>query len=147
MRSHPDHLPVFSDPQGFGHSNCSGRHQPQHPRAAQELHPQSRPHGESRYRQTCLQIQRDHSALEELVQTDPGLKLTADRSSGCASRQRLTAAVFHCSAGRNGVSITLVTQYDIHLVHSIEEQIRKSLCYKLKMHRWHTRILGVRFVF
>lgn len=31
------------------------------------------------------------------------------------------------SAGRNGVSITLVTQYDIHLVHSIEEQIRKSL--------------------
>eukprot|EP00064_Thunnus_orientalis_P007834 superscaffoldBa00000892_g7856 len=25
-------------------------------------------------------------------------------------------------AGRNGVSITLVTQYDIHLVHSIEEQ-------------------------
>uniref|UniRef100_A0A7N6ATL6 Probable ATP-dependent RNA helicase DDX49 n=1 Tax=Anabas testudineus TaxID=64144 RepID=A0A7N6ATL6_ANATE len=30
-------------------------------------------------------------------------------------------------AGRNGVSITLVTQYDIHLVHSIEEQIRKSL--------------------
>uniref|UniRef100_A0A8B9J5A0 Probable ATP-dependent RNA helicase DDX49 n=1 Tax=Astyanax mexicanus TaxID=7994 RepID=A0A8B9J5A0_ASTMX len=28
-------------------------------------------------------------------------------------------------AGRNGVSITLVTQYDIHLVNAIEEQIRK----------------------
>lgn len=33
--------------------------------------------------------------------------------------------MFSSSAGRNGVSITLVTQYDIHLVHSIEEQIRK----------------------
>ena len=31
------------------------------------------------------------------------------------------------SAGRNGVSITLVTQYDIHLVQSIEEQIRKAV--------------------
>uniref|UniRef100_A0A7N8X0L6 RNA helicase n=1 Tax=Mastacembelus armatus TaxID=205130 RepID=A0A7N8X0L6_9TELE len=30
-------------------------------------------------------------------------------------------------AGRNGVSITLVTQYDIHLVHSIEEQIQTKL--------------------
>ncbi|MEQ2177015.1 putative ATP-dependent RNA helicase ddx49 [Goodea atripinnis] len=29
-------------------------------------------------------------------------------------------------AGRNGVSITLVTQYDIHLVHSIEEETSKS---------------------
>ncbi|XP_008330306.1 putative ATP-dependent RNA helicase DDX49 [Cynoglossus semilaevis] len=30
-------------------------------------------------------------------------------------------------AGRSGVSITLVTQYDIHLVHSIEEQIQTKL--------------------
>uniref|UniRef100_A0A8C9TPE8 RNA helicase n=1 Tax=Scleropages formosus TaxID=113540 RepID=A0A8C9TPE8_SCLFO len=30
-------------------------------------------------------------------------------------------------AGRHGVSITLVTQYDIHLVHSIEEQIQTKL--------------------
>ncbi|XP_022594485.1 probable ATP-dependent RNA helicase DDX49 [Seriola dumerili] len=30
-------------------------------------------------------------------------------------------------AGRNGVSITLVTQYDIHLVHSIEEQTQTKL--------------------
>uniref|UniRef100_A0AAX7SDT4 RNA helicase n=1 Tax=Astatotilapia calliptera TaxID=8154 RepID=A0AAX7SDT4_ASTCA len=30
-------------------------------------------------------------------------------------------------AGRNGVSITLVTQYDIHLIHSIEEQIQTKL--------------------
>ncbi|XP_054905611.1 probable ATP-dependent RNA helicase DDX49 [Poeciliopsis prolifica] len=30
-------------------------------------------------------------------------------------------------AGRNGVSITLVTQYDIHLVHSIEEQTKTKL--------------------
>ncbi|XP_068591040.1 probable ATP-dependent RNA helicase DDX49 [Cebidichthys violaceus] len=30
-------------------------------------------------------------------------------------------------AGRNGVSITLVTQYDIHLVHSIEGQIKTKL--------------------
>ncbi|XP_035268953.1 probable ATP-dependent RNA helicase DDX49 isoform X1 [Anguilla anguilla] len=30
-------------------------------------------------------------------------------------------------AGRHGVSITLVTQYDIHLVHSIEEQIQAKL--------------------
>ncbi|XP_072245326.1 probable ATP-dependent RNA helicase DDX49 [Leuresthes tenuis] len=30
-------------------------------------------------------------------------------------------------AGRNGVSITLVTQYDIHLVHSIEEQTKIKL--------------------
>ncbi|XP_054646303.1 probable ATP-dependent RNA helicase DDX49 [Dunckerocampus dactyliophorus] len=30
-------------------------------------------------------------------------------------------------AGRNGVSITLVTQYDIHLVHAIEEQIQTKL--------------------
>ncbi|KAF1385518.1 hypothetical protein PFLUV_G00108600 [Perca fluviatilis] len=30
-------------------------------------------------------------------------------------------------AGRNGVSITLVTQYDIHLVHSIEGQIQTKL--------------------
>ncbi|XP_046906223.1 probable ATP-dependent RNA helicase DDX49 [Hypomesus transpacificus] len=30
-------------------------------------------------------------------------------------------------AGRNGVSITLVTQYDIHLVQSIEEQIQTKL--------------------
>uniref|UniRef100_A0A8C6PLV8 Probable ATP-dependent RNA helicase DDX49 n=1 Tax=Nothobranchius furzeri TaxID=105023 RepID=A0A8C6PLV8_NOTFU len=29
-------------------------------------------------------------------------------------------------AGRNGVSITLVTQYDIHLVHAIEEQTSRS---------------------
>lgn len=34
--------------------------------------------------------------------------------------------MFLSSVGRNGVSITLVTQYDIHLVHAIEEQIRKS---------------------
>ncbi len=27
--------------------------------------------------------------------------------------------------GRNGVAITLVTQYDIHLINAIEEQIRK----------------------
>lgn len=30
-------------------------------------------------------------------------------------------------AGRNGVSITLVTQYDIHLVSAIEEQIQVKL--------------------
>uniref|UniRef100_A0A3Q4I2F1 RNA helicase n=1 Tax=Neolamprologus brichardi TaxID=32507 RepID=A0A3Q4I2F1_NEOBR len=30
-------------------------------------------------------------------------------------------------AGRNGVSITLVTQYDIHLIHAIEEQIQTKL--------------------
>ncbi|XP_056131749.1 probable ATP-dependent RNA helicase DDX49 [Lampris incognitus] len=30
-------------------------------------------------------------------------------------------------AGKNGVSITLVTQYDIHLVHSIEEQIQTKM--------------------
>ncbi|KAM9849152.1 putative ATP-dependent RNA helicase DDX49 [Aulostomus maculatus] len=30
-------------------------------------------------------------------------------------------------AGRKGVSITLVTQYDIHLVHAIEEQIQTKL--------------------
>ncbi|KAM6921973.1 putative ATP-dependent RNA helicase DDX49 [Xenentodon cancila] len=30
-------------------------------------------------------------------------------------------------AGRNGVSITLVTQYDIHLVHAIEEQTKTKL--------------------
>lgn len=30
-------------------------------------------------------------------------------------------------AGRNGVSITLVTQYDIHLVHSIEQQTQTKL--------------------
>ncbi|XP_076009050.1 putative ATP-dependent RNA helicase DDX49 [Genypterus blacodes] len=30
-------------------------------------------------------------------------------------------------AGRNGVSITLVTQYDIHLVHAIEEQTQTKL--------------------
>ncbi|XP_072294658.1 probable ATP-dependent RNA helicase DDX49 [Eucyclogobius newberryi] len=30
-------------------------------------------------------------------------------------------------AGRNGVSITLVTQYDIHLVHAIEEQTQMKL--------------------
>ncbi|GAA6069928.1 probable ATP-dependent RNA helicase DDX49 [Tachysurus ichikawai] len=30
-------------------------------------------------------------------------------------------------AGRNGVSITLVTQYDIHLVNAIEEQIQAKL--------------------
>ncbi|XP_062868687.1 probable ATP-dependent RNA helicase DDX49 isoform X1 [Trichomycterus rosablanca] len=30
-------------------------------------------------------------------------------------------------AGRNGVSITLVTQYDIHLVNAIEEQIQSKL--------------------
>uniref|UniRef100_A0A8C6PMS9 RNA helicase n=1 Tax=Nothobranchius furzeri TaxID=105023 RepID=A0A8C6PMS9_NOTFU len=30
-------------------------------------------------------------------------------------------------AGRNGVSITLVTQYDIHLVHAIEEQTNTKL--------------------
>ncbi|KAM9761413.1 putative ATP-dependent RNA helicase DDX49 [Menidia menidia] len=30
-------------------------------------------------------------------------------------------------AGRNGVSITLVTQYDIHLVHAIEEQTKIKL--------------------
>lgn len=33
--------------------------------------------------------------------------------------------MFTPSAGRNGVSITLVTQYDIHLVHAIEEQTRE----------------------
>lgn len=37
---------------------------------------------------------------------------------------------FSSSAGRNGVSITLVTQYDIHLVHSIEAQNSKLLGYK-----------------
>lgn len=30
-------------------------------------------------------------------------------------------------AGRNGIAITLVTQYDIHLVHAIEEQIKAKL--------------------
>nr|XP_060641070.1 probable ATP-dependent RNA helicase DDX49 [Anolis sagrei ordinatus] len=30
-------------------------------------------------------------------------------------------------AGRHGIAITLVTQYDIHLVHAIEEQIRMKL--------------------
>uniref|UniRef100_A0A8C5BM51 RNA helicase n=1 Tax=Gadus morhua TaxID=8049 RepID=A0A8C5BM51_GADMO len=30
-------------------------------------------------------------------------------------------------AGRNGVSITMVTQYDIHLVHAIEEQTQSKL--------------------
>ncbi|XP_018429000.1 PREDICTED: probable ATP-dependent RNA helicase DDX49 [Nanorana parkeri] len=30
-------------------------------------------------------------------------------------------------AGRNGMSITLVTQYDIHLVHAVEEQINLKL--------------------
>lgn len=30
-------------------------------------------------------------------------------------------------AGRQGQAITLVTQYDIHLVHAIEEQIKKKL--------------------
>ncbi|XP_078279996.1 putative ATP-dependent RNA helicase DDX49 isoform X2 [Rhinoraja longicauda] len=30
-------------------------------------------------------------------------------------------------AGRNGISITLVTQYDIHLVHAIEEEIKTKL--------------------
>ncbi|XP_068090300.1 probable ATP-dependent RNA helicase DDX49 [Hyperolius riggenbachi] len=30
-------------------------------------------------------------------------------------------------AGRNGMAVTLVTQYDIHLVHAIEEQINKKL--------------------
>ncbi|XP_066490851.1 probable ATP-dependent RNA helicase DDX49 [Tiliqua scincoides] len=30
-------------------------------------------------------------------------------------------------AGRNGIAITLVTQYDIHLVHAIEEQIKMKL--------------------
>ncbi|XP_069042326.1 probable ATP-dependent RNA helicase DDX49 [Lepisosteus oculatus] len=30
-------------------------------------------------------------------------------------------------AGKNGVAITLVTQYDIHLVHAIEEQIQTKL--------------------
>ncbi|MGH0129962.1 UNVERIFIED_CONTAM: hypothetical protein FKN15_055825 [Acipenser sinensis] len=30
-------------------------------------------------------------------------------------------------AGRHGVSITLVTQYDIHLVHAIEEQNKAKL--------------------
>ena len=29
------------------------------------------------------------------------------------------------STGRNGMAITLVTQYDIHLVNAIEEQIRE----------------------
>uniref|UniRef100_A0A7N8XBK6 RNA helicase n=1 Tax=Mastacembelus armatus TaxID=205130 RepID=A0A7N8XBK6_9TELE len=46
-------------------------------------------------------------------------------------------------AGRNGVSITLVTQYDIHLVHSIEEQIRKS-------HSWNSLLVHrniISFVF
>lgn len=43
---------------------------------------------------------------------------------------------FSFSAGRNGVSITLVTQYDIHLVHSIEEQTRKLLGDKDRIKRW-----------
>ncbi|NXJ81321.1 DDX49 helicase, partial [Trogon melanurus] len=30
-------------------------------------------------------------------------------------------------AGRNGIAITLVTQYDIHLVHAIEEEIKLKL--------------------
>uniref|UniRef100_A0A8C2TG82 Probable ATP-dependent RNA helicase DDX49 n=1 Tax=Coturnix japonica TaxID=93934 RepID=A0A8C2TG82_COTJA len=30
-------------------------------------------------------------------------------------------------AGRNGISITMVTQYDIHLVHAIEEEIKLKL--------------------
>lgn len=30
-----------------------------------------------------------------------------------------------CPPGRHGIAITLVTQYDIHLVHAIEEQISK----------------------
>ncbi|XP_051894248.1 probable ATP-dependent RNA helicase DDX49 [Pristis pectinata] len=30
-------------------------------------------------------------------------------------------------ARRNGISITLVTQYDIHLVHAIEEEIKTKL--------------------
>lgn len=34
---------------------------------------------------------------------------------------------FSSSAGRNGVSITLVTQYDIHLVQSIEKLTRELL--------------------
>lgn len=40
---------------------------------------------------------------------------------------------FSSSAGRNGVSITLVTQYDIHLVHSIEGQIRKLVGYETEL--------------
>lgn len=46
---------------------------------------------------------------------------------------------FSSSAGRNGVSITLVTQYDIHLVHSIEKQTRELLGYKGGITRWHFR--------
>lgn len=42
------------------------------------------------------------------------------------------------SAGRNGISITLVTQYDIHLVHSIEEQTRKLLSVRDWIRSWHS---------
>lgn len=35
--------------------------------------------------------------------------------------------------GRKGMAITLVTQYDIHLVHAIEEEISKSTVNAAKM--------------
>lgn len=39
----------------------------------------------------------------------------------------LSGLIYHCfyRAGRNGMAITMVTQYDIHLVHAIEEEISK----------------------
>lgn len=37
----------------------------------------------------------------------------------------LSFCLIYSSSGRHGVAVTLVTQYDIHLVHAIEEQISK----------------------
>lgn len=85
--------------QRFGYSFGPGCNQPQHPRTPQDLHPQSRTNGKSRW--------------------------TSNLSSKSSNKDRSHLLGFSSSAGRNGVSITLVTQYDIHLVHSIEEQNRE----------------------
>lgn len=90
--------------QRFGYSNSPGCNQPQHPGTPQDLHPQSRTNGKSRW---TSHFYTESSSLDHKNRRSSPLL-------GCSS-----------SAGRNGVSITLVTQYDIHLVHSIEEQIRE----------------------
>lgn len=53
--------------------------------------------------------------------------LREQRNKKTASPKKNNTLCLHlsCVPGRSGVAITLVTQYDIHLVHAIEEQISK----------------------
>lgn len=90
--------------QRFGYSNGPGGNQPQHPRTSQDLHPQSWTNGKSGWTTFFF--------LSRIIK-------------GWCTKHSSRLLGYSSSAGRNGVSVTLVTQYDIHLVHSIEEQTRE----------------------